>query len=204
MGSKVVDKSDRRSVILAAATRVIARKGYAATRVEDVAFEAGVAKGTVYLYFGSRAEILLAAFEAFEKGMLAAVLAVVESDEPALVRLRSMVRVVLAKMEAEPELSRVVLDFWAAGVFEGADKGIDFGRIYAGYRELVGGLLEEARREGAVRRDPPENAPAVVIGTIEGVVLQWIIDPEALPLGRMAEPVLDMLLGGLVAEKPRG
>lgn len=197
MGPRVVDKDERRKEILAAATRVFADRGYAATKVEDVALEAGVAKGTIYLYFGSRDEMLRAAFEAFEDGLLAEVRAIAGAREPALVRLRSLVHAVLASVEAQPELSRVVLDFWAAAVFEGTDKGIDFGQVYAAYRGLVGGLLEEAKREGTVRRDLPENAAAVVVGTVEGVVLQWIIDPEALPLRRMTGPTVDLLFGGL-------
>lgn len=201
MSPRVVDKDERRREILGAATRAFARKGYAATRVEDVAREAGVAKGTVYIYFASRDEILLAAFEAFAGEMLESAREVLEADEPALARLRSMVRALIGGMEAEPDLSRVVLDFWAAGSVGDGSTGIDFGRVYAGYRDLVAGLLEEARREGTLRRDLPEDAPAVIVGAVEGVLLQWIVDPGAVPLGRMVEPVLDVLVGGLATRQ---
>jgi TetR/AcrR family fatty acid metabolism transcriptional regulator len=200
---RTVDKDEWRREILWAATRAFARKGYAATKVEDIAREAGVAKGTVYIYFSSRDEILLAAFETFVEEMLAGVREALETDVPALARLCSVVRAVLSGMEVEPDLSRVVLDFWAAGSFEDGSKGIDFGRIYDEYRGLVAGLLEETRQEGTARHDLPEDAPAVMVGTIEGVLLQWIVDPEAVPLGRMAEPVLDVLLAGLaIREAP--
>lgn len=207
MSPKVVDKEERQTEILLAAIRVFARKGYAATRIEDVAIEAGIAKGTAYIYFGSRDEMLVAAFEVLEKELLASVRPVLEKDDPALTRLRTMVLTILSGLEAEPELSRVVLDFWAAGVYEGgyaAEKAsIDFGRIYAEYREILGGLLGEAKREGIVRDDVPDEAPAVIVGAIEGVVLQWIVDPDAMSPGRMAEPILDVLLGGLVAREAR-
>ena len=201
MSPRIVDKDERRKEILGAATRAFARKGYAATKIEDVAREAGVAKGTIYIYFGSRDEILLAAFEKFEEELLAVVRAVVGTGEPALGRLRSVVSVVLGSMEAEPELSRVVLDFLAAGAFGDGKGGIDFGRIYAEYRELVARLLEEAEEEGSVRAGLPEQTPAVIVGTIEGVLLQWIVDPEAVTLGRMADPVLDVLFEGLAARE---
>lgn len=201
MAPKIVDKDERRREILEAATRVFARKGYSGTRIEDIAREAGVAQGTVYLYFGSRGEILVTAFEAFAEEMLAGVRAVLEVDEPALSRLRSVVRAVLSSTEAEPELSRVVLDFWSAGAFgRGGSEGkpgIDFGEVYAEYRGLFGELLDEARREGSVRADLPEDAPAVIVGAIEGVALQWIVDPGAMSPLEMAEPVLDVLLSGL-------
>lgn len=207
MSPKIVDKDERRMEILSAATRVFARKGYAAARIEDVALEAGIAKGTVYIYFGSRAEILVAAFEAFEEELLAGVRAVLERDEPALARLRAMVLTILTGLDAEPELSRVVLDFWAAGTYEGGKAegkaGIDFGRIYAEYREILGGLIEEAKSEGSVRVDAPGATPAVIVGTIEGVVLQWIVAPDALSPRRMAGPILDVLLDGLAVREAR-
>lgn len=63
MAPRRVDKAARREEILAAAVRVFARKGFAASRIDDVAAEAGIGKGSVYLYFDSREALLDAAFE---------------------------------------------------------------------------------------------------------------------------------------------
>lgn len=198
---RVVDKGERRGELLRAATRVFARRGYASTRVADIAREAGVAQGTVYLYFGSRKEMLVAAFEVFAEEMMKGVKEVIESEGSALGRLRAVVRVVLSGMEAEPELSRVVLDFWSAGTSgkAGTEEGpeIDAGGLYAEYRGLFGELLEKAKEEGSLRRDLPEETPAVIVGAIEGVALQWIVDPGAVSPLKMAEPILDVLLSGL-------
>jgi TetR/AcrR family transcriptional regulator, fatty acid metabolism regulator protein len=201
MTPKRVDKDERRREILGAATRAFARKGYSATRIEDIAAEAGIAQGTVHLYFGGREEILVAAFEAFAERMITGVRAVLEADSSALDRLRSVVRVVLSSLESEPELSRVVLDFWSAGAFGagGSEEkpGIDFGKVYAEYRGIFSELLEEARREGSVRTDLPEDTPAVIVGAIEGVALQWILDSEDVRPVAMADSLLDVLLNGL-------
>ena len=201
MTPRIVDKGERRSEILGAATRVFARKGYHATRVADIAREAGVAQGTVYLYFGSRDQILIAAFGAFAEGMSAGVGEASGADGPALDRLRSVVRAVLSSMETEPELSKVMVDFWSAGAFgaKGLGEGpaIDLGGVYAEYRGIFGRLLGEAREEGSVRGDLPGDAPAVIVGAIEGVLLQWLVDPGARSPVEMSEPILDVLLGGL-------
>jgi TetR/AcrR family transcriptional regulator, fatty acid metabolism regulator protein len=203
---KIVDKDERRGGILGAATRVFGRKGYHATRVADIAREAGVAQGTVYLYFGSRDEILMAAFEAFAEGMAAGVGEASGADGPALDRLRSVVHAVLSSMEAEPELSKVMLDFWSSAAFGTGEsgegrRGIDLEAVYAEYRRIFGGLLEEAGEEGAVRKDLPADAPAVIVGAIEGVLLQWLVDPGARSPAKMAEPILDVLLDGLVERR---
>jgi TetR/AcrR family fatty acid metabolism transcriptional regulator len=198
---RIVDKGERRSEILAAATRVFARKGFSATRVTDIAREAGVAQGTIYLYFASREQILVAAFEDFAEEMMVGVKEAIEAEDSALGCLRAVVRAVLSGMEAEPELSRVVLDFWSAGTFgkAGTDEspGIDAGRIYAEYRELFAELLEDAEGEGLFRSDLPEETPAVIVGAIDGVALQWIVDPGVVSPVKMAEPILDVLLSGL-------
>jgi TetR/AcrR family fatty acid metabolism transcriptional regulator len=176
-------------------------RGYSATRIADIAREAGVAQGTVYLYFESRAEILVAAFGVFAEEMQAGVRDVLEAEGSALYRLRSVVRAVLSSMEAESDLSRVVLDFWSASVFgaEGSEErpGINLGAVYAEYRVLFAELLEQGKREGSVREDLPEDAPAVIVGALEGLLLQWIVDSGAVSLVGMVEPILDVLLGGL-------
>jgi AcrR family transcriptional regulator len=62
---KRVDRAARREQILAAVVKVFARKGFAASRIEDVAAEAGIAKGGVYLYFESRDALLESVFSAY-------------------------------------------------------------------------------------------------------------------------------------------
>src|SRR5688500_16314259 len=58
-----VDKRDKRERILAAAERIFARHGFFAAKVSDVAKEAGVADGTIYLYFKNKDDLLISLFE---------------------------------------------------------------------------------------------------------------------------------------------
>jgi TetR/AcrR family fatty acid metabolism transcriptional regulator len=205
MSPRVLEPDRRRRELLEAAARVVARRGYAATRAEDVAVEAGVAKGTVFLHFGSREGVLRALFESFEADLLAVVERTVATDAPALERLRDMLGAVLRAMAARPDLARSVLDLWAARSFAAAGQGeqdgagVEVARLYGQYRRVVGDLLDEARREGSLRPDLTPDAPAVVVGAVEGVVLQWALDPAAVPLERVAEQVVDVLLHGLTA-----
>lgn len=200
MSAKTMGKYRRRAHILEAAIAVFARKGFAASRIDDVAVEAGVAKGTVYLYFDSRDAILHAAFNAFEEDLLAGIRPVVETNEPALDRLRQLVHVVVNRFEAEADLTRVLLDFWvAATAATPAGVGIDLARVYSEYRRIVGELLREAQAEGTVRSELSEHAAAVVIAMIEGAMVQWLVDPSAVPPGPVAEQIVDVLVHGVAA-----
>lgn len=194
MSPKKVDKQARRESIVEAAVRVFARQGFAGTRVSDVAGEADVAQGTIYLYFASREEILGAAFEAFAARMDAGVRAAHDTPGPALHRLRAVVRAVLATMAAEADLARVMLDFWSASTTPGP---IDLGAVYARYREVVADLLAQGQEDGSVRADLPSDTPAVLVGAIEGGYLQWIVDPRVGSPADLAEPLLDVLVGGI-------
>src|SRR5213594_2114227 len=57
------DRADKRERILAAAERVFARRGFFAARVSEIAKDAGVADGTIYLYFKSKDDLLISLFE---------------------------------------------------------------------------------------------------------------------------------------------
>ena len=198
MSPKTISKDQRRAHVLEAAIAVFARKGFAASRIDDVAAEAGVAKGTVYLYFDSRDAILHAAFEAFERDLLTGIHAVRESNGPALARLSQLVRGVIAGFEAQADLTRVLLDFWVAGTSDApTGVGIELARVYAEYRSVVEQLLRQAQSEGTVRGDLTEHSSAVVVGMIEGVMVQWLVEPDAVPLGPVAEQIIDVLVRGL-------
>ena len=198
MSAKTMGKDRRRAHILEAAIAVFARKGFAASRIDDVAAEAGVAKGTVYLYFDSRDAILHAAFNAFEEDLLAGIRPVLETNKPALDRLRQLVHAVVNRFEAEADLTRVLLDFWVAATSATpAGVGIDLARVYSEYRTIVGELLREAQAEGTVRSELSEHAAAVVIAMIEGVMVQWLVDPNAVPPGPVAEQIVDVLVQGV-------
>lgn len=195
MAPKQVDPAARREDILAAAVRVFARKGFAATRIEDVAVEAGIGKGSVYLAFGSRDELLDAAFEAMHTASEATIRAARAGDDPPLERLADLVCSVLTAASADPQLARVALDLWTVGRGE-VDAPLDMAAIYAAYRTAITGLLEEAADDGSVRAGVGAVEATVIVGAIEGCLLQWVMDPS-LPIGELADPIVTVCLDGI-------
>ena len=67
MSPKLVDKEEKKKAVLAAARTVFAKKGLASAKIEDVALEAGIGKGTVYEYFKSKDDIFFALFEEMKR-----------------------------------------------------------------------------------------------------------------------------------------
>jgi AcrR family transcriptional regulator len=102
-------QEDKRRLILAAAVRVFAEKGYHDARVVDIAEEAGVAYGLLYHYFGSKDEVLETVFRETWGMMLTTVRSVEQADEPARVQLRKVAALVLRSWQRTPDLIRVLV-----------------------------------------------------------------------------------------------
>ncbi|HYH29769.1 MAG TPA: TetR/AcrR family transcriptional regulator [Pseudonocardia sp.] len=196
MTPRRVDRAARREEILTAAVRVFARKGFAATRIEDVAAEAGVGKGTVYLSFDSRDALLEAALEALGGASRELLRQARTGDGPPLDRLAALVRGALAVATADPDLARVLLDLWSLGRRGDATVPLDMAALYREYREAVATLLAEAVAAGDVRADAGPVHATVVVGAIEGCLLQWVVDP-ALPIDGLDAAVLAVCVDGL-------
>jgi AcrR family transcriptional regulator len=195
MSPRTVDKAARRKEILTAAVRVFARKGFAATRIDDIAAEAGIAKGSVYLYYDSRDALLEAVFEGY-RAMSAAILdRAVNGPGPALERLAGMVREVLGVLVARREPARIMVDLWAASR-DAAGSPVDMAAVYGDARTAITELLRQAGKEGVLREDLSERHATVIVGAIEGCLLQCLVDP-GLPAAELAEPIIQICLEGL-------
>ncbi|PSK99080.1 TetR family transcriptional regulator [Murinocardiopsis flavida] len=202
MVPRKVDRQARRAEILAAAVRVFARRGFADSRIEDVASEAGVAKGSVYLYFESREALLHGAFDALSAHSAEILRDAVhgpgaDGHGTAPDRLAALVRSVLGMLTAQPDIAHVVLDLWAAGRGR-ADMPLDLARTYREYRAAITTLLEQARDEGWTADAPPQEHAAIIVGAIEGCLLQWLMDPKVDPAA-LADPLVRMLVPGATA-----
>ncbi|MEV0293018.1 TetR/AcrR family transcriptional regulator [Nocardia sp. NPDC050710] len=185
---KIVDRAARREEILDAAARVFARKGFAASRIEDVAAEAGIAKGSVYLYFDSRDSLLTGVFDSY--AARAARVPAELGEGTALERLRRLVRGTLEMLAEYPDHARVLLDVWAS------NPPIDMAAMYREYRGSIAELLREAAEDGELRDGIDERHAAVLVGTIEGCLVQGLVDPE-LSLLDLVEPVLQICVEGI-------
>ncbi|MGV9415765.1 TetR/AcrR family transcriptional regulator [Nocardia sp. NPDC003693] len=187
---KFVDKAARRDHILDAAAKVFARKGFAASRIEDVAAEAGIAKGSVYLYFGSRDELLTGVFDSYA-ARSADTLADLGGGG-ALDQLERLVRGTVELLAAHPDHARVLLDVWAA------NPPLDMTAMYRDYRAVIAELLTRAAAEGALRAGIGPAHAAVIVGAIEGCLIQTLLDPE-LALTDLATPLVQLCVEGLRA-----
>jgi TetR/AcrR family fatty acid metabolism transcriptional regulator len=191
---------DKRRVLLDAAVRVFARRGYHAARVGDIAEEAGVAHGLLYHYFKSKEEVLETIFNDTWSELLAAVRDVEESGDPASVQLRHVAAILLRSWRRQPDLVRVL-------VLE-VTRSAQLGERVSDVRDAMAAIeriVTRGQEAGDLRRDlDPRLASVVFYGAIEEILTGWVL--ELLPDGdqdvaRAEETVVEILGGGLAAHR---
>jgi TetR/AcrR family fatty acid metabolism transcriptional regulator len=187
---------DKRERILRAAVRVFAKNGFYDTRVSEVAKAAGVADGTIYLYFKSKDELLLSLFEDRVEALLSFMKLELPKQKGAPAKLRRILELQLGLLEGERDLAEVF-----TVIFRQSTKLL---KEYAApkflaYLESIAAIVAEGQAEGDFRTDV---APLVVAratwGALDGVALTWVLGhAERGALARAAGQLADIMLRGL-------
>src|SRR4029453_13747012 len=189
--------TDKREAILRAAITVFAHNGYFNAKVADIAREAGVADGTVYLYFKSKEEILHSIFDrsvdeavAEAKKQLAAI-----SDPRE--KLRQIARLHLERLGADRDLA-VVFQV----ELRGSPKFLEefSGAGFAEYLKLIRTTVEEGQRAGLFREDLNSKVVSkILFGALDEMATNWILSRRRYKLAPLADQVLDIFLNGVNA-----
>ena len=187
---------EKRERILSAATKVFARKGFFATRVSEVAKAAGVADGTIYLYFKNKDDLLVSLFEDRVELLLATLSRELLLRPTAQARLRCIIELQLGLLEGERDLAEVItVNLRQSPRLMKQYAAPKFGL----YLDTIAAVIAEGQKAGAFRGDVSPNVVArAVFGALDGVTMTWALgkaDPGG--LSRAAPQIADVLLRGL-------
>jgi AcrR family transcriptional regulator len=163
---------DKRRAILDAAVRVFARQGYHATRVADIADEAGVAYGLVYHYFRSKEAVMTELFTERWSLLLDASDALYEEDIPAREKLAGIARFIFDSYRHDPELMKVIIiEVTRAANSFGATHLPEIRRAY----DFVSRIVADGQKEGLYREDiDPDFVGMWFYGAIEQLLSGWV------------------------------
>lgn len=195
--SRRTPPADKREAILRAATTVFAGNGYFNSKVADIASAAGVADGTVYLYFKSKEEILHSIFDrGVEEAVCAARDLIAQTDDPRE-KLRRIAQLHLERLGADRELA-IVFQVELRGSTKFMEEFSAAG--FAEYLELIRETIEAGQRDGVFRADLNAKIVAkVLFGALDEMATNWILSPRKYKLAPMADQVLDIMLNGVNA-----
>ncbi len=191
-------EGDKRERILRAATKVFARKGFYATKVSEVAKAAGVADGTIYLYFKSKDDLLVSLFEDRILLLLSTLERALGARPTPEERLRCVIEMQLGLLEGERDLAEVIT--------VNLRQSTKLMKQYAApkfmlYLDTIARVVAEGQRSGAFRSDvSPHLVARTIFGALDGIAMTWALGKaEAGGLSRAARQVADVLLAGLLA-----
>jgi TetR/AcrR family fatty acid metabolism transcriptional regulator len=191
-------KRDKRRHILEAAVAVFARAGFHKSRVSDVAREADVADGTIYLYFKSKDDILISIFEETMSEMIDRVEHAISGIDDPLEQLRSFALNHMNNVETHMAVAKVLLvELRLSNTFMKEYKPT---RLQT-YMDIIGRLIIEGQERGLVRADVnPTIVRRAFFGALDEIAMQWILTPNArYGLKQSAEQIADVFVCGLRA-----
>jgi len=197
----------RQEQILRAAATVFSEKGYAAATVPEIARLAGVAAGTIYLYYSSKRELFVSVikgliitvpllrlvdemqktdFAAGFKGILENRLGLAEGD------MMAQISSLMSEIQRDPELKTLLAD-----------------RLFRPVLDMMEGFYRKGMAEGRLRRYDPAVVVRAIGGMIIGAIILKSVEGEAgplskLPRGRVSEDVVRLVLHGLLADEAEG
>jgi len=189
---------DKPQQIIDAAVRVFARTGFYNSRVSDIAREAGIASGTIYLYFKTKDEILVTLFREKMAGFVSALRKEISGEPDAPAKLRRLVRLHFETLEARPELAEVVQLELRQGqkFFRGASA-----HEVSAYFDLIGSVLEEGVAAGVFRPElPVKVATKMLFGAMDQLTTSWVLGKRGYRLADAAEPVVNIFLSGVTRD----
>jgi len=183
--------------IVDAAIRVFARNGYYNSRVSDIAREAGIASGTIYLYFRTKDEILVTLFREKMAQWVALVRREIAPERGAEAKIRKLVALHFAVLEGDPDLAEVVQVELRQGhkFFRGASA-----HEVSAYFDLIGSILHEGMASGQIRPDlPVKIATKMLFGAMDQMATSWVLGKRGYRLTETAEAVASIFLRGVSA-----
>ena len=194
-----VQPVDKRDAILRAATDVFARHGFFQAQVADIARAAGVAAGTVYLYFRSKDDLLVSIFdrtmrEAIDEGR-AALAGVADPVE----RLRRIARLHLERLGRDRELA-VVFQVELRQSTKFMERfSSTFLRDYIG---MIRAAIADGQKAGLFRAElNPTTAAKIFFGALDEMATNWVLSRRKYSLVAEADAIVDLFIGGVRAKK---
>ena len=190
-----IEKNHKYHQILEAAIKVFARQGFHQSTVAQIAKEAGVADGTIYLYFKNKDDILVQFFDYKTKQVFDSFRTEVARADSSLEKLQYLIRRHLEEFQQNPEMA-VVYHVETHQNSRLAEAQIR--EMSQMYRDLISEIVEQGQQEGTIRKDLYVGlVKRFIIGAVDEVINTWLHSDGEYDLVSMADPLVELFLKGI-------
>ncbi|HKV39272.1 MAG TPA: TetR/AcrR family transcriptional regulator [Blastocatellia bacterium] len=181
--------------ILRGAIRVFSRNGFFNSKVADVASEAGVADGTVYLYFKNKDDILVSIFNYVMEDALARGRERLAATTDPVEKIKRIVNGHLEQYAGDRDLAVVFqLEFRSSSKFMEQFSATGVTK----YLDMIRSAIEEGQRTGVFRPELNSNITAkILFGALDEMVTNWVLSKKHYSLVSTGDAVIDVFLTGI-------
>jgi TetR/AcrR family fatty acid metabolism transcriptional regulator len=174
---------------------VFAKQGFYQSTISQIAREAGVADGTIYLYFKNKDDILVQFFSYKTKLVFERFREQVNQAERAVDKLRNLIHGHLSEFQRDPFMA-IVYQTETHQISRQAEQQIrDMSKMYL---DIVAEIVELGQQEGSVRKDLYLGlVKRFIIGAIDEVINTWLHSGGKYDLVSMADPLVDLFIRGI-------
>jgi TetR/AcrR family fatty acid metabolism transcriptional regulator len=178
-----------------AAIKVFAEQGFYRATISAIAREAGVADGTIYLYFKNKDDILIQFFSYKAQQVFDRFREVVREAGTATEKLSNLIRNHLEVFQRDFNMAVV---FQAEARQHNEMVAEQFRDISKMYLDLVGEIVEQGQQEGQMRRDLYLGlAKRFILGAVDNVINNWVLAGGQYDIASMADPLVDLIFRGI-------
>ena len=187
--------TDKREAILKAATQVFAQNGFFQSQVADVARVAGVAAGTVYLYFRGKDDLLVSLFERTMREAIADGRAALGDVPNSRERLTRIARLHLERLGRDRDLAVV----FQVELRQSTKFMERFSSTYLrDYLGLIRDTLARGQTAGEFRDDiNPTLAAKIFFGALDEMATNWVLSRRRYSLAAQADAIVDLFVNGV-------
>ena len=187
--------------ILNAAGKIFARDGFHQATVSDIAGQAGVADGTIYLYFKNKDDILVQLFQYKMREVFARFKKVVDGTDSAVTKLTRLIKYHLEAFQADKDMA-IVYQAETRRYSRLVDDQIR--EMAKTYFNLLAEIIEQGQVEGDLRKDLYLGlVKRFFLGAVEEVISTWLMSEDSYDLTTMADPLADLVLRGIGTNKKK-
>lgn len=172
---KDVIKEFRTAELLEAARRLFAEQGFHATTVEDIAAAAGVAKGTVYLYYKSKHDVYWAALERGITELLHEIQTRLEAEASPEDKVRAFIAIKIRYFEMNRDFFRIYFSELGSGFSHPTQMPPQFEQMYLQQARILEAVLQQGIQDKAIREIRTDTAAVAISDLIRGIIVQRLL-----------------------------
>jgi TetR/AcrR family fatty acid metabolism transcriptional regulator len=188
-------RNDKYQRILEAAVRVFAENGYHESTISQIAREAGVADGTIYLYFKSKDDILVHFFQFKTRQVFDGFREQVKRVDTTIDKLKNLIRRHLEEFQKDRFMA-ILYQAETHRTHRLAEEQIR--EMAKMYHDLVSEIIEQGQQEGAIRKDLYVGlVKRMINGSVDEVINTWLHSDGQYDLASMADPLVDLFIRGI-------